>query len=285
MILFRGKIDRIYFPLRAAEFRRKKSYCQIKSERHRDFSAIRLRRGSPGFPGRLKAAFISDLHYQERHYHERIIDSVCRFLEQEKCDLLILGGDGCGDACFLDKLPEVLKKFSCCAPVSFAVPGNWELGKSWITLDRWREIYFSGGFKLLSDSFFCGENFFLGGLSDCRKSEVLPHLPEIAPEFKGFKLLVSHNVDSALAADNYERLSDYDLVLCGHNHGGQMRLPGVGTLLSGSIYGRKFDYGLYGKRDRSKPEIFISSGLGEGVVPFRIGCRREVVIVECSATT
>ena len=280
MILFRGKIDRIYFPRRAAEFRRERSYCQLKSEKHRTFSVIRLHRDIAS----SKTAFISDLHYQERRYHERIIDNICRFLAEEKCDTLVFGGDCCGDACFLDQLPEVLKKFSRCAPKRFAVPGNWELGKSWITLDRWREIYAAGGVELLCDSSFCSGNLFLGGLSDCRKSEVLPHIPEVDPAFDGMKLLISHNVDSALAAADYEQLANYDLVLCGHNHGGQMRLPGVGTLLSGSIYGRKFDYGLYGKKDGSKPEIFISSGVGEGVIPFRIGCRREVVIIDRSAT-
>lgn len=283
MIFSREKIARIYFPDRAAEFRLKNSYRQIKSERSDGFSAIRLHpESNSDTPVKLKIAFLSDLHYQGRAYHDRIIDSFCRFLEREKCDYLLLGGDSCGDACCLAPLPDVLRRLSGCAPKTFAVLGNWECGKCWITLQEWRELFASGGVALLNDSYIAEKGLFLGGLSDCRKSLKNPVIPEVDPSFDGFKLLISHNIDSALSAENYPALNSYDLVLCGHNHGGQIRLPLLGAPLSGSIYGRKFDYGLYRKKDESNPDIFISSGAGEGVVPFRLFCRREVVIVEVS---
>lgn len=65
-----------------------------------------------------------------------------------------------------------------------------------------------------------------------------------------------------------------DLVLCGHTHGGQVRLPFRGALV-GAPGGR--DRGLY---EVGGVPVYVNRGLGTTVAPIRLGARPEVALLE-----
>ena len=69
-----------------------------------------------------------------------------------------------------------------------------------------------------------------------------------------------------------------DLVLCGHAHGGQFRLPFIGGLVAPNqgLFS-KYDSGLYTDRITN---MVVSRGLGNSIIPFRFNNRPEVVLVE-----
>ena len=70
---------------------------------------------------------------------------------------------------------------------------------------------------------------------------------------------------------------EYDLVLTGHAHGGQFRIPFVGGLYApaqGAF--PKYDSGLYTK---GTTNMIVSRGLGNSAFPFRINNTPEIVIV------
>ena len=69
-------------------------------------------------------------------------------------------------------------------------------------------------------------------------------------------------------------LEDVGLTLCGHTHGGQVRLPGIGPLLFDSRLSRDFSSGWY----RSPSLGYVSRGLGVGHVPVRIACPAELTV-------
>jgi uncharacterized protein len=90
---------------------------------------------------------------------------------------------------------------------------------------------------------------------------LLYHSPEIMPE------AVEHGLD---------------LYLCGHTHGGQVRLPLIGPLLTSSQLGRRFVMGLY-KMERT--HLYISRGIGlEGLSAPRVRflCPPEMTLVTIS---
>ena len=68
----------------------------------------------------------------------------------------------------------------------------------------------------------------------------------------------------------------YDLVLPGHSHGGQVRLPFYGPVIVPFGVGR-YDLGLY--RTDSGP-LYVNSGIGWYPIPVRFNCRPEITVIE-----
>ncbi|MGL5749905.1 MAG: metallophosphoesterase, partial [Paraclostridium sp.] len=67
------------------------------------------------------------------------------------------------------------------------------------------------------------------------------------------------------------------LVLTGHVHGGIIRLPIVGGLLSPNReFFPKYDFGKYEKNDTT---MLLSKGLGGSKVLIRIACKPEIVSI------
>lgn len=69
-----------------------------------------------------------------------------------------------------------------------------------------------------------------------------------------------------------------DLVLSGHAHGGQLRLPFVGGFVApGQGFFPKYDAGLYTKDNTN---MIVSRGIGNSIIPFRVNNRPEVILIE-----
>ncbi len=85
---------------------------------------------------------------------------------------------------------------------------------------------------------------------------------------EAFRLLLSHTPDNI----GWARQHTVNLVVTGHVHGGQIRLPGIGSLFVPSRYSRKYDCGTF----YVKPSVMhVSRGLA-GQHPLRFNCRPEV---------
>ena len=72
-----------------------------------------------------------------------------------------------------------------------------------------------------------------------------------------------------------ERMSDVDLILTGHTHGGQIRLPLYGPLATMTAMGKKYASGLY---RIGKSILYVSRGFGTSVIPVRFFCPPEVTV-------
>ena len=76
-----------------------------------------------------------------------------------------------------------------------------------------------------------------------------------------YKIMMAHRPDSFIFG-NASQVWDIDLVVSGHNHGGQVVIPFVGGLYGGDQgWFPEYDKGLF---DLNKIKILISSGLGSG---------------------
>lgn len=89
-----------------------------------------------------------------------------------------------------------------------------------------------------------------------------------------FNILLAH---TPFYFDEYEKWGA-DLTLCGHVHGGIVRLPLVGGLLSPDRkFFPKYDLGEYTK---NKSTMIVSKGLGGSKVLIRINCKPEIVNIK-----
>jgi predicted MPP superfamily phosphohydrolase len=91
------------------------------------------------------------------------------------------------------------------------------------------------------------------------------------------RLLLSHNPD--FAETHAARASEHrvDLMLCGHTHGGQVALPGIGRPVVPSRHGSKYAHGLV---QGPRFPVFVSAGIGTTILPLRLRVRPEIVVLE-----
>ncbi|MGQ0556125.1 MAG: metallophosphoesterase [Nitrospiraceae bacterium] len=67
-----------------------------------------------------------------------------------------------------------------------------------------------------------------------------------------------------------------DLILCGHSHGGQWRVPGIPTFwLPPGCNGR-----VAGWHESGPHRLYVNRGLGWSFLPFRLNCRPEIAVID-----
>lgn len=102
-------------------------------------------------------------------------------------------------------------------------------------------------------------------------------LEELHAEHDGFTILLSHRPE---LFDAYVE-NEINLVLSGHAHGGQFRLPFIGGLVAPNqgLF-PEYDAGIY---TDGNTNMLVSRGIGNSILPFRINNRPEVILIELQA--
>ena len=228
----------------------------------------------------MKLAFFSDLHYTGTEKEQRIVLTAAELAAEFRPDYLLFGGDLAGDSISLETGFTALERFRKIDCEKIAVPGNWECGKQWIPEQFWRDHYRRYGFRYLNNELFADRRCVFFGLGDLSGSAFPRHpdWPEQGAERQ--RVILTHRADNAVAIDSRTRRDPLaPLILCGHLHGGHIRLPGIGPLYRNiSHYRAKFDYGVY--EHTRGDRMIVSSGMGELSCPIRLFCRREIVFIE-----
>jgi uncharacterized protein len=91
-----------------------------------------------------------------------------------------------------------------------------------------------------------------------------------------FTLLLYHSPDLMPVASE----ANIDLYLCGHTHGGQVRLPLLGAMVTSSLHGKRYEMGRYVANGTT---LYVSRGIGmegKGAPRMRFLCPPEVELFE-----
>ena len=108
----------------------------------------------------------------------------------------------------------------------------------------------------------------------------LDHYEEIAgpaDPAADLRLGVLHSPEPAIM-DSFVA-DGYDLLLAGHTHGGQVRVPGVGALVTNCGLDRRMARGLH-RWPGSASWLHVSAGLGtHPTAPVRFACRPEASLL------
>ena len=95
-----------------------------------------------------------------------------------------------------------------------------------------------------------------------------------------FTLLLYHSPDLMPQA----ACSGVDLFLAGHTHGGQIRFPLVGAVVTSSRYWKRYEMGLYAE---GNTQLYVSRGIGMeglGAPRARFFCPPEIALFELRGT-
>ena len=126
-----------------------------------------------------------------------------------------------------------------------------------------------------------GQRFWLAGLADQMAHMAGPHKTRGADDLGGTLAQVADDRPVILMAHEpfvFRRMPErVSITLCGHTHGGQIRLPIIGTPLAPS---RRYVYGHIVEAGR---HMIISGGLGESGAPIRLGVPPEILEITLGA--
>ncbi len=217
---------------------------------------------------------VSDLHGKEFGKNNAVLlDEI----ERLSPDLIAVTGDIIwGYEPNFESAAVFLRKAGFIAPVVF-VTGNHEEGYSGDKLDGLLETFSDSGVKVLdNESVFFeknGKKIKIGGVSE--KNLIAGNIDKDESEY--FSVLLAHIPHFC---EFYEE-SGYDMVLTGHAHGGQIRMPFSKMPLVAPNQGLfpKYTEGSY---TAGKTRVFVSRGLGRSVMPQRIFNKPELCVYDIS---
>ena len=222
-------------------------------------------------------AQLSDIHLEEYTEPSFLEQAVAR-INALNPELVLLTGDfvsrGPRDSSFAFKAAgicaEILSTLK--APQRYAILGNHDVAVGSQQIINTLEAH---GTPVLVDSYIPIErgrdHFWLSGACDpgtstCYLELAIPPYPE-APV-----IFMCHEPDFVDTVVKHPRFPLIDLMLSGHTHGGQVRLPVVGPLILPPM-GKKYVDGLF---HFGHMQLYVNKGLGTVGLPFRLNCPAEI---------
>ncbi|WP_424950032.1 metallophosphoesterase [Deinococcus sp.] len=256
------------------------------------FSVTRRRAVLPGLLAPLKVVQLSDFHYGTFIGAGSVGRWVDAALSQQ-ADLMVITGDFLDSSLGLRPQGALLKQLSRLqAPLGvYAVFGNhdWTSLNTSATRAKFASDLAAIGIRVINnDGLQLRPDFYLAGIDDWwfgtqDEHAMLKHYTG------GATLLLSHNPDYLPHAP-----PQVTLTLCGHTHGGQVRVPLLGPIKRASLYGTQFLEGWVqaaavqpGAAEHSRPagpprvnRGYVTHGLGVTGLPFRLGVPAELTVFE-----
>ena len=227
----------------------------------------------PGDFDGFRIAHISDFHSAGR-----MTDEVVALLEEAKPDIICITGDLIDSRsknpdtalALVEKLVGIAQCYFVAGNHEFLIErrmldtlleGMANMGVILVMDDE--EILEKGDSKISLAGYFWSEREMIEYLSD----------------FNGYRILMSHYPEDV----EYFQKGEYDLVLSGHAHGGQFRLPLIGGLYApGQGLFPKYDGGVYSE---GKLDLVVNRGIGNSTIPMRFNNPPEVILVELKCET
>jgi hypothetical protein len=226
---------------------------------------------SPRLPKAFDALTIiqlSDLHVE---MSEAAMERVVDLLRESRYDVCVLTGDYRGGTCgpYDTTLAGMAPVIAALKGPIYGVLGNHD------TICMVPGLEAMGIRMLLNESVVIergGERIHLAGIDDAHFYE-MDNIEKAAATIPHdeFSILVSHTPEVYRQAAR----ADFDLLLGGHTHGGQICLPGGIPITLDSVLPRSMGAGAWKYRDLIG---YTSVGAGSAVVPVRFNCPPEITL-------
>lgn len=222
----------------------------------------------------VKVVQLSDIHIQ-KNYPASQLEKIVTKVNNENPDIILFTGDLFDNYATYGPSEEVIAALSRLnAPLGkYAVWGNHDHGGGAARV--YPEILAAADFQLLENA---GVNvpvsneksIYISGLDDSMLGNPLIE-DALAARQSDYTILLSHEPDKA------DELLDHNiqLILSGHSHGGQVRLPFT-TIKN--VMAEKYVEGFYDLANDTR--LYVNTGLGTTKIPVRFGVPPEIAVFD-----
>lgn len=220
----------------------------------------------------LKIVHLADIHYGNMSVNKNKLEKIVNDINSLKPDIIVLTGDLVDNNIDDEQYSEIVDSLSKlnASIGKYAIDGNHDY-----QYKKWDSLINDCGFKNLNDSYEVIYNdsydsIFIAGVSNNTystkkikdKTETIFNYLNSEEYNSTYNILLMHEPDYIDDID----YSKFNLVLAGHSHNGQMRIPYFGaTYLP---YGAKKYYKNHYLIDST--DLYISSGIGTSTLPIRL---------------
>jgi predicted MPP superfamily phosphohydrolase len=214
----------------------------------------------------LTLLVLSDMHFHgtpSRVFFDRLLEEL---QSGPSADLVCLIGDYIDSDTHFDWIEPILGRLAA-REAKLAILGNHDLLHH---PEQIRAELTRAGYRVLGNSWM---EFTIRGVPCVAVGHegpwFLPAPDLAAAPKKSFRLCLSHTPDNFYWAC----ANRVQLMLCGHVHGGAIRVPLIGSIFVPSVFGRRFDAGLF---EHQGTTMVVGRGLS-GKEPLRFRCNPQVI--------
>jgi predicted MPP superfamily phosphohydrolase len=223
----------------------------------------------------IRAVLLSDIHVAGPDMPPERFARILGRVDALRPDILLIAGDFVSDKRIATRAYSFAEAI---APLKqlhprlgiFAVLGNHD---HWRDASEARRALAAAGVHVLDNEAVEAGPLALGGIDDAFTGHEDPTAAIRAMRgLRGAKVLLSHSPDPFP-----DLPGDIGLMLAGHTHCGQIRLPLIGAISTMSRYGERYACGIV--REGGKI-LIVSAGLGTSIAPLRIGAPPDLWLLE-----
>lgn len=221
----------------------------------------------------IKIVFASDFHI--RPYQQKRLEKVVEYINKENPDLVLSTGDFVAGhtkraTMSIEDIAKVLGQVKSKYGF-YTTQGNHD---GWYGNERISKALKENGIKELDNSnvklSINGKTLYLAGIEDLMTGK--PDIYKALDKTQKPTILLTHTPD--MFTKIYD---DVNLVLAGHTHGGQVRIPLLGPIFTASKYNDKYAKGLISENNK---KMIVTAGIGASIIPIRFNCTPEIVVIE-----
>ncbi len=221
------------------------------------------------------------VHFSDLHYGRIITDQELKIISEEinliNPDIVAFTGDLIDDSIDIDNFnDEKLTNFLSSIKAKYgkyAVRGNHDYV---VYADKIKNLFADAGFTYLENSYDIlynesNDKIFIGGLdTSFYDKDDLDKTLAYQDENISYKIMLTHEPD--ISDEIVSKDNTINLILAGHSHNGQVRLPFIGALTTPEKAKKYYDN--YYKIQNTN--LYVSSGIGVSKVDFRLFNRPSI---------
>ena len=221
----------------------------------------------------LRIVFASDFHIGKKDLKR--LKRIVRAIKKQQADLIFLGGDYLNGHTEQSTMSpkQIAKELSQLnAPYGiFGVLGNHDW---YINGAKTKKSLQEAGITVLENQNkiinFRNKQITIAGVAD--KTTRTVNLKNTLDKTPEPRILLTHTPDI------FPDIKDsVNLVLAGHTHGGQVKIPFWGALIVPLEHGRRYAEGFI---EENGKKMIVSKGLGTSRLPIRFNCKPEILVIE-----